>query len=79
MILNPLLGFMQRQAIPLVILLLITLPFVTYYVSMQKFVRRANKKELAKRPPTIPYWIPIIHHAPGLIYVGPQKYFGMLM
>ncbi|KAF2126947.1 cytochrome P450 [Dothidotthia symphoricarpi CBS 119687] len=79
MIFSSLLGFLQRQAVPLTILLLITLPFLTYYVSMSKFVRKANSKALGKRPPTIPYWIPGVYHTISLVSVGPQKYFGMLI
>jgi hypothetical protein len=77
--LDTLLGLLQRQAVPIGILAVVVLPFLTYYITSAAFFRRANTRGAGKRPPTVPYFVPGLFHATGIVSLGPQKYFAELM
>ncbi|KAF2686921.1 cytochrome P450 [Lentithecium fluviatile CBS 122367] len=64
----------QRQRVPLAISLLVIFPILTYYLSTTLFFRKINRKGSKKAPPTVPYWIPGVYHAVGLIS-RPSTYF----
>jgi hypothetical protein len=77
--LDALLGLLQRQAVPISILAVVVLPFLTYYITSTAFFRRANNRGPGKKPPTVPYFVPGLFHATGIVSLGPRKYFAELM
>jgi hypothetical protein len=70
---------MALGILPLTVIVLVVVPFVTFYISVTLFQRKSQGKVTGKTPPTIPYYFPGIFHAFGLAYVGPQKYFAHLL
>jgi hypothetical protein len=56
---------MALGVLPLTILTIVAVPFVTYYISLFLFQRKTR----GKIPPTIPYFFPGIFHAFSLVSI----------
>ncbi|KAF1962243.1 cytochrome P450 [Byssothecium circinans] len=73
-----LVGFLQRQSIPLVLSLVILIPFLIHYITTTLFYRTHGSKNSNRKPLTIPYWVPGFCHGLGLLS-RPSAYLALLV
>ncbi|PVI04740.1 putative cytochrome-like protein P450 [Periconia macrospinosa] len=62
----------------LILFIVIAIPFLTHYITSILFNRNSANKNSPRNPPTIPYWIPGLCHALGLLS-KPSTYFALLI
>ncbi|KAF1359708.1 cytochrome P450 [Lizonia empirigonia] len=63
----------------IILAFVVVFPFLTYYATSTLFFRKVNSTSVAKRPPTIPYFIPGLFHAASFAQLGARKYFAELI
>ncbi|PSN66246.1 putative cytochrome-like protein P450 [Corynespora cassiicola Philippines] len=58
----------------LIIAFFIIFPFLTSNISTAIFFRTVRSRRLNKKPPTLPYWVPILYHALGFATGAPANF-----
>lgn len=62
----------------LILLAFILTPFLTHYITTFFFRQQSKNRNPSRKPPTIPYWVPGLYHALGLLS-KPSTYFALLI